>query len=244
LKPPAFQLYAADFYMDTVGWTATEVGVYFRLLMHEWINGPLPANNSALARIGGIDHRNMQKMWSVVLAKKFTVDDAGMYINERLEKTRKEQTNYSESQRLKGKKRAEQRWEGHIAVATKRLQPKDSSSSSTSSSIKNKRQKIKDIVPKILFGHFVKLTQKEYDQFIIEWGVDKLTDAIMKLDYSINTGKKYADHNMTLRNWDRRGYLEGGSNGNGKREQGTVTHAASARFGDGNAYPIDIEVNE
>lgn len=122
--------------------------------------------------------------------------------------------------------------------------PSSSSSSSTSSSIKNKRQKIKDIVPKILFGHFVKLTQKEYDQFIIEWGVDKLTDAIMKLDYSINTGKKYADHNMTLRNWDRRGYLEGGSNGNGKREQGTVTHAASARFGDGNAYPIDIEVNE
>lgn len=244
MKSPAFQLYAADFYMDTAEWTATEVGVYFRLLLHEWVNGSLPANNSALARIAGVDHRNMQKMWSVAIAKKFIMDSAGRYINERLEKTRLEQSKYIESQREKGRHRAAKMWEGHIAAATKRLQPEDSSSSSSSTSLTTttttKTKKREDIVTKLPFGRFVKLTQEEYDRLLSEWGIDKLTTGINKLDYSINTGKKYVDHNLTLRNWDRRGYF-GGSNGDGRQHP---KQADSAKFGDGRAYPVDLEVNE
>lgn len=90
-NPPAFQLYAADFYMDTASWTPAQVGAYFRLLMHQWINGNVPNKISSLARIAGVDTRNMQKMWSAELAKKFTTDDAGMLVNLRLERTRKDQ---------------------------------------------------------------------------------------------------------------------------------------------------------
>lgn len=106
-QPPAFQLYAADFYMDTAAWSAQEVGAYFRLLMHEWVNGPLPNNNSALARIAGVDPRNMQKMWSAAIANKFVADTAKTLINLRLENTRKEQEEYRKKQSESGHKGVE-----------------------------------------------------------------------------------------------------------------------------------------
>ena len=37
-KTPAFQLYAADFYMDTNSWSIDEIGIYTRLLFSEWVN--------------------------------------------------------------------------------------------------------------------------------------------------------------------------------------------------------------
>lgn len=63
MKAPAFQLYASDFYMDTTGWTATQVGIYFRLLMSEWVNGFVPNNIEALARIAQVDPGNFTKSW-------------------------------------------------------------------------------------------------------------------------------------------------------------------------------------
>lgn len=137
MKPPAFQLYAADFDMDTAAWTCLQVGVYFRLLMYEWVNGSLPGTISELARIARINPRTMHKVWSMTVEKKFTLNTENMYVNNRLELEREKQLNYRESQKEKGIKRAEKMWEGHIAVATKRLQPENSSSSSTSSSIVN-----------------------------------------------------------------------------------------------------------
>lgn len=109
-KPPAFQLYAADFCMDTLDWTATQVGVYMRLLMYEWVNGGLSPKIANLARIGGVDPRNMQKMWSTVIAKKFTTDGAGLLVNKKLERVRAEQAKYRKSQAEKGKRGAEIRW--------------------------------------------------------------------------------------------------------------------------------------
>lgn len=130
-KAPAFQLYAADFYTDTVSWTATQVGAYFRLLMHEWINGPLPKSMAQLGRIAGVDSRNMTKMWSAELAKKFITDGAGMYINIRLENSRNDHLSYIESQR----KRAEKRWNKDDAAALPAHMPEPCSSSSP---LKNK----------------------------------------------------------------------------------------------------------
>ncbi len=131
-KAPAFQLYAADFYMDTASWTIAQVGAYFRLLMHEWVNGPLPNKMSGLARIAGCDVRNMQKMWSAELAKKFTTDDANMYVNRRLELERENQNKRREIQVQKGISGATKRWKYHIAPAIAQAQPDDSSSSSSS----------------------------------------------------------------------------------------------------------------
>ena len=108
--PPAFQLYAADFYMDTTAWSATQVGIYFRLLMHEWVNGSIPNDEKRLARIGGIDPGNFKKAWVQDISKKFTSNGEGDLVNRRLEAEREKQRNYYESQRKAGYKGAKRRW--------------------------------------------------------------------------------------------------------------------------------------
>ena len=134
-KAPAFQFYAADFFMDTNSWTPSQVGAYCRLLMYEWVNGSLPAQIGKLARIAGIDPRNMQKMWSAEIAKKFTTDGAGMLVNLRLEEERQKQLKYRELQSERGKIGAEKRWNPltdaiapAITPAKPTPQPEDSSS--------------------------------------------------------------------------------------------------------------------
>ncbi len=153
--PPAFQLYAADFYMDTVGWSCEEVGLYFRLLMAQWVNGSIPDDIEKIARIGGCNdgrkwRSNVARMWSQI-GHKFIKKSDGNLVNIRLEKTREEQNAYIEIQREKGKKRASEMWKDHIAVAKNRLQPEvqpeDSSSSSTSLKEKEKINKKEKVSP-------------------------------------------------------------------------------------------------
>lgn len=137
-KPPAFQLYAADFYMDTLGWTCEEIGLYFRLLMAEWVNGALPNDEHRLSKICQMSVKKFHHNFKNV-SPKFFQNDEGYLVNERLEKTREAQQQFIEMQREKGKKRAEQRWDGHIATAIIGLQPNGKpkhSSSSSSSNIK------------------------------------------------------------------------------------------------------------
>jgi uncharacterized protein YdaU (DUF1376 family) len=95
-KAPAFQLYAADFYMDTVGWSCEEVGLYFRLLMAEWVNGPLPNDPVRLAKICQISLRRFEYNFKNV-SSKFIPNVEGYLENTRLELTREKQHKYSES---------------------------------------------------------------------------------------------------------------------------------------------------
>lgn len=106
-KPPAFQLYAADFYMDTLSWDAETVGVYFRLLMHEWVNGYVPNDIDKIARISGmmVDRKwraNMQRIWRELCTKFVTLPD-GNLVNVRMEETRNEQESYKEKLSLSGR---------------------------------------------------------------------------------------------------------------------------------------------
>lgn len=142
MKAPAFQLYAADFYMDTVSWSAVEVGVYFRLLMHEWVNGPLPDSNAMLARIAGVDHKTMGKIWTQSVGKKFVQNAEGEWENSRLESTREGQRKYSESQ----KERVNKRWHKDDTGVLPGNNPSDTlhSSSSSSTSSKDLKKKNKD----------------------------------------------------------------------------------------------------
>ncbi len=140
---PAFQLYAADIYMDTNEWSAEAVGIYTRLLFHQWVNGSIPKDIKKLSQIALVSIKILSKRWPE-MEMKFTFDETLRGRNLRLEKTRQKQMEYSEKQRKKGKKRAEVMWKDHIAVANTtaidRLQsgykPKHSPSSSSSSSIK------------------------------------------------------------------------------------------------------------
>lgn len=136
-NPPAFQLYAADFYMDTLTWDTDDIGVYFCLLMAEWVNGPLDDDTRKLAKIAKKTHQKFIKNWSKI-SQKFSKLDTGKLVNMRLEAEREKQAKYIESQREKGKKRAEKRWNNDSRgynPATKRLQPKNGSSSSLESKI-------------------------------------------------------------------------------------------------------------
>jgi len=69
-QPPACMFYWADFRMSTDTFSVAQVGVYHRLLTSEWINGPLPTQMSRLAKIVGVDVRNMKKMWDAGVGKK------------------------------------------------------------------------------------------------------------------------------------------------------------------------------
>jgi len=108
-KPPAFQLYAADFYMDTAHWTPEEVGVYFRLLMFEWVNKTIPNNTRQMARISGLSPKKFTKTYQIVSPKFVKKDDENL-INLKMESIREKQDNYRESQAIAGKKGAKKRW--------------------------------------------------------------------------------------------------------------------------------------
>lgn len=128
-KAPAFQLYAADFYMDTASWTIEEVGIYTRLLFYQWVNGSIPMDEIRLARIAGCTPKSFQKWWCQIKLK-FSVWDHENLINLRLEETRQKQLNHSEKQ----SNRAKVRWENHNAAAYPVAMPERCSSSSSSSS--------------------------------------------------------------------------------------------------------------
>lgn len=157
-KPPAFQLYASDFYMDTAGWTVAQVGAYTRLLMYEWVNGPMPSDMASLSRIAGIsDARTMYKMWSGTIGKKFISNNGNLLYNKRLEEEREKQFKYREKQAEKGLSGAKIRWKDHIATAIAQAIPDDSSSSSSSSYNKEKEKEIN------------KEKEKEKESFELFW---------------------------------------------------------------------------
>lgn len=141
MKAPAFQLFAADFYMDTNDWTIDEIGIYTRLLLSEWVNGDLPNDEKRLARIAGTSIKKFSKGWSII-KKKFIQNGEGRFQNLRLEESRIKQSQYIEKQREKGKASAQKRWEKPITTvittAEPQLQPThqpDCNSSSSSSII-------------------------------------------------------------------------------------------------------------
>jgi len=107
-EAPAFQLYSADFYVDTNEWSVDEVGIYTRLLLSQWSNKSLPDNITRLARIAGCSPQKFQKAWGQI-AIKFTKNGDGRLQNPRLEREREKQQKYRELQAEKSKKGVEAR---------------------------------------------------------------------------------------------------------------------------------------
>lgn len=100
MKPPAFQFYAADFLVGTSTMTNEEVGIYIRLLCHQWDKG-FVAKDKASRIVGA-------KIPADVLNK--FADSNGELRNERLENERKKQSEYREQQSQRGKAGADARW--------------------------------------------------------------------------------------------------------------------------------------
>jgi len=148
LKNPAFPLYSNDFLVDTLDWTIEEIGIYVRLLFYQWTNGSLPNDDNRLSRIAGCGVKKFRNNFKKC-SPKFILNGQGKLQNKRLEEVRKEQEEYREKQMIAGKVGAEIRWKDHIKKdgnpngdPISKPNSKNialQSSSSSSSSIKNKR---------------------------------------------------------------------------------------------------------
>lgn len=106
---PWFPLYAADFMMDTATWTDEEVGAYFRLLCHQWINGEIPAEHERLARLVWATPQRLADLWTV-LGPKFQDPGDGRLRNARLERERRTQATQSQARSERARKAAAARW--------------------------------------------------------------------------------------------------------------------------------------
>jgi len=226
-KAPAFQLYASDFYMDTAGWTVAQVGAYARLLMYEWVNGPIPCDMASLSRIAGIsDTRTMYKMWSGTVGKKFISNGGNLLFNKRLEEEREKQAKYAELQSQKGIYGNRKRWKDHIAGAIPVRLPEDRSSSSSSSSNKEKKYiKKRKLSDEEWIEEIKKLNSwidwdqlnKEMDtwllnnpkrqktrRFITNWILNKQKDKPIQIPKSIKPIEpvKYLDRDGTIGEWN------------------------------------------
>lgn len=114
---PAFLLNASDLMMETNGFTCSELGAYLRLLLSEWVNGPLPSDVNKLARKCGIPASMFKKMWLATVNFKFEANGNGTLISPWLEQIRERQRKYQELQSKKGKRSAEVRQEKGTATA-------------------------------------------------------------------------------------------------------------------------------
>lgn len=139
MKAPAFQTYAADYYMDTAHWTVEEVGIYQRLLLFEWVNGPLPDDKTRLARIAGCSTKKFLKGW-LSISIKFIPFGTCQLQNKRLEQTREIQQKYSESRRNNVSTRYKDK-STHVDTHVEHMSYTDPTLLSSSSSSSSKRTK-------------------------------------------------------------------------------------------------------
>ena len=180
-KAPAFQTYAADFYMDTAGWDPYAVGIYWRLLMYEWINGALPTELEELTRIGGAKVKTFNHFWNHQVSSKFSVNGNGKLINRRMEEVRQNQSKYSESRRknvsvrYKDKPTYEPTYVAHKSYIDPALQ-----SSSSSSTLK--KESISHSETKLFLTFYAQQFKNEFGTDpVIEWGKDgKIIKGLLK----------------------------------------------------------------
>ena len=252
MNAPAFQLYASDFYMDTASWSPSEVGIYFRLLIWEWVNGPIPDDLRKMARIAGCDPKTLDTSWKTCIGEKFIINGCRgreisrpMYQgkipttngvcgweNSRLERTRKEQQEYREklanSGRLGGLKTQEKKRKKQSKASSKIKALQSSSSSSI-----NKGTNI-----------FIIPTVDQVSEYCRE-RKNNINAETFVAHYSSNgwmVGKnRMKDWKSAVITWESR---QGGDNGN---RAGTgickpkAPGAAGRAESDGMPYPIDRE---
>lgn len=116
-KAPAFQMYAADFYMDTQEMNPCETGAYTRLLMTQWVNGDLPLEVERLAGIAGMQLDEFKTAWETIKFKFF--HSKKRCYNVRLDKTKKALIANRASKSKAGSIGAEIRWSEHMSAKDK-----------------------------------------------------------------------------------------------------------------------------
>lgn len=168
-KSPAFQFYPRDLLSD-INWimmSYTERGLYWHLVSICWLEGSLPADEGALARIACLNINDFNDLWKSISkcfkAKEITLEQGGskggcVLVHPRLEIERAKQAIWREKSALGGRRSAHKRKHkrnltheqgGTVLVPTKR-QPKVNSSSSSSTSVTNVFSDLKTNQKKLL----------------------------------------------------------------------------------------------
>lgn len=101
--PPAFQFYAGDFLQGTAEMTLEELGLYIRLLCHQWIAGSIPSDPDRASSLAHTTIEVFNRVWAVV-GEKFHLGPDGRLRNLRLEGTRESQRRWREGQIESGRK--------------------------------------------------------------------------------------------------------------------------------------------
>lgn len=106
---PAFQFYPKDFLTDVkqIAMSLAEVGAYWRLCCHCWLEGSLPTEPKKLARLCGATSRQLNEMWPAI--GQCFVERDGVLVHKRLEREREKQETYRRRQSDKGKASAKMR---------------------------------------------------------------------------------------------------------------------------------------
>lgn len=90
------------------------------LMAWSWDNGPLPEDEQALARLGGVTVRRFRYLW-LVIGQKWIKTEKG-YINARLEKCREEKAAFQAMASGRGRQGAEKRWNKHASSNAQPMQ--------------------------------------------------------------------------------------------------------------------------
>lgn len=130
LKAPAFQFFPKEFLSSSkvCRMANAEVGIYVKLLCHEWMDGSLPTDHRQLARMVGVPFRQFSRTWEGPLSECF-VERNGRLVNPRLERARKEQIEYRRRQAEHGKKGG--RPKGSLSTEKANRKPEESSASAS-----------------------------------------------------------------------------------------------------------------
>jgi len=133
-KSPAFQFYPKDFLSDpnVIGMRMAERGAYITLLCLCWTEQALPADPAQLAKLCKIPRPVFMSMWPA-LSRCFKIENH-VLTQPRLEREREKQHIYRQLQSLKGKLSAASR----PNRGSGSVQPEGNSSSSSSTTYKNK----------------------------------------------------------------------------------------------------------
>jgi hypothetical protein len=137
---PAFQFYPRDFLSDenVAMMTYPELGMYWKLCCHCWLEGSIPGDLGGIARLLRIQPADLESAWGII-GKCFAVSRKleGRLIQPRLERERDKQKYFRKLKSEQGKEGAKRRWNSHKTNnkngrAILSPMANDSSSSSTS----------------------------------------------------------------------------------------------------------------
>ena len=159
MRSPAFQFYARDFFMDENVrlMTNQQVGIYIKLLCFCWLEGSIPKNSSAIAKLCDETETAMAQLWPAI-SKCFEVSqlDDERLVNKRLDAERKKQQEFSDERKKAGKRGAKISWNHEIKTDSSAIaepMAKNSSAfasasaSSTSNTIKHTAAKAASYTP-------------------------------------------------------------------------------------------------